>query len=175
VTRIGIRILISLFLSPLLALAPHSSFAQQGTSAIIGDVTDPQGAAVVGAKVVISDPSSGVTRETVTDDQGRFQFLSLQPGTYSAHVEAPGFKSSVSPKIEALVSTTQTLKIKMELGAVSDTVTVIEGGAAPVNTTDATLGNTFDSRQILALLRSVPGSALSTITSERAWWIPSTA
>src|ERR1700756_439267 len=80
-------------------LLPASVFAQQGTSAIVGDVTDPQGAAVVAAKVSISDPSTGVTRETQTDDQGRFQFLSLQPGTYTAHVEAPGFKSSVTPKI----------------------------------------------------------------------------
>lgn len=151
VTRIASCIVFSYLFSLLLALAPHSSLAQQGSTAIVGDVTDPQGAAVVGAKVTISDPSSGVSRETVTDDQGRFQFLSLQPGTYSAHVEAPGFKSSITPKIEALVSTKQTLKIKMELGAVSDTVTVIEGGAAPVNTTDATLGNAFDSRQILAL------------------------
>ncbi|MCU1241475.1 MAG: hypothetical protein JWO71_2201 [Candidatus Acidoferrum typicum] len=150
-TRIASSIILSFLFSMLLALAPHSSFAQQGTTAIVGDVTDPQGAAVVGAKVTISDPSSGVTRETQTDDQGRFQFLTLQPGTYSAHVEAPGFKSSVTPKIEALVSTTQTIKIKMELGAVSDTVTVIEAGATAVNTTDATLGNTFNSRQILAL------------------------
>jgi hypothetical protein len=150
VTRTVNHILLS-FLFVFFLATPHSSFAQQGATAIVGDVTDPQGAAVVGAKVTISDPSSGVTRTTQTDDQGRFQFLSLQPGTYSAHVEAPGFKSSITPKIEALVSTTQTINIKMELGSVSDTVTVSEGVAPPVNTTDATLGNAFDSRQILAL------------------------
>lgn len=132
-------------------MAPYHAAAQQGTAAVVGDVSDPQGAAVTGAKVSLSDASSGVSRETVTDEQGHFQFLSLQPGTYTAHVEAAGFKSSTTSDIQALVSTTRTVKIKLELGSVSDTITVSEGLIAPVNTTDATIGNTFDSRQILAL------------------------
>jgi len=127
------------------------TFSQQGTTAVIGDVTDPKGAAVSAAKVNIADPSSGVSRETPTDDQGRFQFLSLQPGTYNIRVEAPGFRTAVSEKIEALISTTQRVSIQLELGSVSDTITVSETAIAPVNTTDATIGNAFDSQQILAL------------------------
>jgi hypothetical protein len=99
----------------------------------------------------LADPASAVNRETTTDEQGHFQFLSLQPGTYTVHVEATGFKSAQTGKIEALVSSTQKLSIKLELGTVSDTVTVTESAVAPVNTTDATLGAAFDSRQILAL------------------------
>jgi hypothetical protein len=150
VNRIRAKAVIAFLFASALVLVPRSSRAQQGTAGIIGDVTDPQGAAVVAAKVAISDPSSGVSRETQTDAQGHFQFLSLQPGTYSAHVEALGFKSE-TVTVQALVSTTQTVKIKMEIGAISDTITVTEGAIAPVNTTDATIGNTFDSHQILAL------------------------
>src|ERR1700719_2172012 len=128
-----------------LSLIAYPAFAQQGTTAIIGDVTDPQGAAVNGAKVSLADPSSAVTRDTTTDEQGHFQFLSLQPGTYTLHVEATGFKAAQTNKIEALVSSTQKMSIKLELGTVSDTVTVTESAAAAVNTTDATLGNEFDS------------------------------
>jgi hypothetical protein len=141
----------SLFLFLMAAISAKSSFAQQGATAIIGEVTDPQGSGVTGAKVVASDASSGVTREAQTDDQGRFQFLSLQPGTYVVRVEASGFRTAVTDKIEALVSSTQKLNIKLELGSVADTIEVTAGVIAPVNTTDATLGNAFTSNQILAL------------------------
>ena len=139
-TRFSINRYLSLLLCVALNLIARPAFAQQGTTAIVGDVTDPQGATVNGAKVTLADPSSAVSRETTTDEQGHFQFLSLQPGTYTVHVEASGFKSAQTGKIEALVSSTQKLSIKLELGTVSDTVTVTEGAVAPVNTTDATLG-----------------------------------
>jgi hypothetical protein len=137
--------LIVLFFSNSLLLA------QQSTTSIIGDVTDPQGNAIVGAKAVATDPSSGVTREALTDDQGHYQFLSLQPGTYTIRVTATGFRNAEAGKIEALVNTTQRINIRMELGSVADTITVTESVGATVNTTDATIGNAFDSRQILAL------------------------
>src|SRR5258708_17278139 len=125
--------------------------AQQGTTAVMGQVTDPQGAAVVAARVNIADASSGVARTTQTDDQGRFQFTSLPPGTYVIHAEAPGFHTAATGNIEALVSVTHMVNIKLEVGSATETVTVTEGAVAPVNTTDATIGNAFDCRQILAL------------------------
>jgi hypothetical protein len=148
-TRVCLPLCVLVFLS--VGLFAVASFAQQGATAIIGEVTDPQGGAINGAKVTALDAASGVSRITQTDDQGRFQLLSLQPGTYVVHVEAAGFHTTETGKIEALVSTTQRILVKMELGSVTETVTVSEGVAAPVNTTDATLGNAFDSRQILAL------------------------
>jgi Carboxypeptidase regulatory-like domain/TonB dependent receptor len=132
-------------------LGAMDTSAQQGTASIVGTVMDPQGNGVAAAKVTLSDPSSGVTRETTTDEQGRFQFLSLQPSGYVVRIEAAGFKNTQTDKIEALVSITQKVIIKLELGTMSETVTVTEGAIAPVNTTDATIGNAFDSRQILAL------------------------
>src|SRR5262249_10640817 len=135
----------------LITLLPAPSFAQQGTTSIIGDVTDPQGSAINGAKVVASDPASGVTREATTDEQGHYQFLSLQPGNYLIRVTSTGFRNAETSKIEALVNTTQRVNVKMELGSVADTITVTETVGATVNTTDATIGNAFDSRQILAL------------------------
>ena len=90
-------------------MSATTSYAQQGTTAILGEVTDPQGAAINGAKVTAVDSGSGVTRSTTTDEQGRFQFLSLQPGTYTIRVEADGFRAAVTEKVEALVSTPQKL------------------------------------------------------------------
>jgi hypothetical protein len=146
--RMGARVL---FLAVLCAVIVSVVLAQQGTTSIVGDVTDAQGGAVTGAKVTAADASSGVMRTTQTNEQGHYEFVSLQPGSYIVRVEADGFRNAVTEKVEALVSSTQRVNIKLELGAVSDTVTVMETSGATVNTTDATIGNAFDSRQILAL------------------------
>ncbi len=145
----GVRV----FLFILIAVCGFSPLArgQQGTAAISGDVTDPQGAAVANATVHIADSATGVSRDTQTDAEGRFQFLSLQPGTYVIRVEATGFRTATADKVEAVVSTTKHFSIKLELGAITDSVVVSEGAVAAVNTTDATIGNAFDSRQILSL------------------------
>ncbi|HEY8716372.1 MAG TPA: carboxypeptidase-like regulatory domain-containing protein, partial [Candidatus Acidoferrum sp.] len=149
--NISVRVFaLSVALLSIIVLLP-AVFAQQGATAIVGDVTDPQGGAVSAANVTASDSGSGVSRTAQTDEQGHFQFLSLQPGTYTIKVDAAGFRSAVTEKVEALVSTTQRVNIKLELGGVSDTVTVSEVAGATVNTSDATIGNTFDSKQILAL------------------------
>ena len=146
--RMGARVL---FLIVLYAVVATVVLAQQGSTSIVGDVTDAQGGAVTGAKVTAADAASGVTRTTQTNEQGHYEFVSLQPGSYIVRVEADGFRNAVTEKVEALVSSTQRVNIKLELGAVSDTVTVMETSGATVNTTDATIGNAFDSRQILAL------------------------
>src|SRR5215470_10033495 len=134
-----------------LTLLAPLALGQQGTTAIVGDVLDPQGGLIANAKVTASDASTAVTRETQTDGSGHFQFLSLQPGSYVVRVEASGFRTVVTDKIEALVSTTQHINVKMELGTTTETMVVSEQALAAVNTTDATIGNAFDSHQILAL------------------------
>src|ERR1700730_6658850 len=140
-----------LFLAVLCAVIASVVLAQQGTTSIVGDVTDAQGGAVTAAKVTATDAGSGVTRTTQTNEQGHYEFVSLQPGSYIVRVEADGFRNAVTEKVDALVSSTQRVNFKLELGAVSDTVTVMESSGAAVNTTDATIGNAFDSQQILAL------------------------
>ena len=132
-------------------LSAVSVSAQQGTTALVGDVTDPQDKPVTGAKVTVGDAASGVTRETKTDGTGHYQFLSLQPGSYVVRVEANGFRLAMTDSIQALVAVTKTVDIKLEIGSTTETVTVTEGAGPTVNTTDATIGNAFDSHQILAL------------------------
>src|ERR1700682_2216824 len=143
--RMGVRVL---FLIVLYAVVATVVLAQQGSTTIVGDVTDAQGGTVTGAKVTAADAASGVTRTTQTNDQGHYEFLSLQPGSYIVRVEADGFRNAVTEKVEALVSTTQRVNIKLELGTVSDTVTVMETSGATGNTTAATIGNAFESRPI---------------------------
>jgi hypothetical protein len=113
-------------------------------------VVDKTGAVVVGAKVALNNPAQGQQREMSTGPTGAYEFLALQPGTFSLTVEAPGFRRYEQKSIELLVNLPTTINVSLELGVQTETVEVTTGTVA-VNTTDATLGNAFDSRQILAL------------------------
>ena len=61
------------------------------TSAIVGQVTDATNAAIPGATVTITNRETSLQRSAKTDDEGRFNFPQLKPGTYSVKVEAGGF------------------------------------------------------------------------------------
>jgi len=77
---------LALQLIALLAMAQGET-----TSAIVGSVTDPAGAAIPGATVTISNIENGLKRSVTTDDSGRFSFPQLKPGVYSVKVEADRF------------------------------------------------------------------------------------
>ena len=68
------------------------AFAQQPTGSITGTVSDPTGAAVVGAKVVATNLNTGLTRDTTTANDGGYVFPLLPVGFYSVSVQAQGFR-----------------------------------------------------------------------------------
>ena len=72
----------------------------------------------------------------------------LPPATYRIEVEAAGFKKSIITNVEAKVDTAVEKDISLEIGAITETVNVSSSGDATLNTTDATLGNSFESRRI---------------------------
>ncbi len=151
----------------ILLLAAGAAWAQTGTASLFGDVTDPKGMAVTGAKLTLTNTATGLTRTAEADAAGRYEFLALQPGTYKIQVEAKGFKTAVQEKIELLVNTSIRANYALEIGSVSQTVIVTEA-AAPLNTSDASLGNVLDNTQIsniplegrsvVALLSLQPGA-----------------
>ncbi len=73
--------------------AISAAFAQRDLGTITGTVTDPQGAAVANARVVITEDATGLTYEAAADDPGTYRRPLLKPGTYSVTVEAPGFEA----------------------------------------------------------------------------------
>src|SRR3954468_9343305 len=84
--------LLKRFCLPLLALVTLSSaLFGQGFGTIVGTVTDQSGAVVAGAKVSITDPSTGQSRDETTNDQGYFVVPSLKPSAYDLTVNAAGF------------------------------------------------------------------------------------
>ncbi len=132
------------------ALGVVGAWAQTGTSSLRGTITDPKGASVGGATVVITSPGIAVTLTTKTDKDGAYQFLEVRPSTYTLTVTAVGFETLKQSGVQLPVATPVTDDLKLELGSVSTTVEV-SGTALTLNTQDATLGNAFNQTQISSL------------------------
>jgi len=125
---------------------------QSGTSGISGTISDQTGAVVPGASVKITNPATGFSRSTTTNDDGRFSFVSLPPATYKLEVEAKGFKKLVNNSVQALVDSPLDLNLGLETGDVSAVVDVTGGSIESItNTTDASVGNNFVPAQIAEL------------------------
>jgi Carboxypeptidase regulatory-like domain/TonB dependent receptor len=144
----------------LLGLFAVSAVAQQGTSTIRGSVKDPQGNVVSGASVKLTSVATSATRSTTSSDQGVFTFEAIPVGDYKVEVEAAGFKKGVVTDVHAVISMQTPVEVQLEIGNVSETVTVAAGSAELlVNREDATLGTPFLNKQITQLpleARNVP-------------------
>ena len=92
---------------------------------------------------------NGFTETHVAGNNGTYQFQQLPPGKYAIAVEAPGFAKQ-SQSIELLINQPLTLNFSLPVEAAATTVSV-SGQAPSLNSTDATMGNAFDSATILAL------------------------
>lgn len=142
------------FLSALLVIGLFALpvFTQQGTSTVRGTVTDPQGNVVAGANVTLTNVGTANSRSTTTTDAGVYVFDFIPVGDYKVEVEAPGFKKKAVTDIHALVAKPVTVDVPLEIGNVTESVTVAAGSAEVlVNRDDGTLGNNFVSKQITQL------------------------
>jgi hypothetical protein len=144
---------ISLFLAAsfVLVLLATASLAQSGSSSVRGLVTDPQGSPVAGATVTLANSERNFSRSQTTNTDGNYLFKPVPAGIYRLEIESRGFKKSVVNTVQAQVDTAADIDVQLEVGNVSETVNIMSAGEAPINTTDATIGNTFDSRRISEL------------------------
>lgn len=134
-----------------LILMTVTSYAQSGGSTIRGTITDMNDAAVPGATVTITDPERNFTRTQTTNQDGGYVFTAIPPGTYRLEVTATGFKTAAASGLVALVDTSTEKNVKLDVGAVSETVDVTAGAEAAINTSDASLGNSFERKRITEL------------------------
>ena len=129
-----------------LALFATSAMAQSSTTGSIeGLVTDPNGAAVRGATVMVTSPNLISPQSATTDDNGRFQILNLPPGTYKVAIEASGFGKA--EKTDVLVNLGRTSSADSQLTLATATATVTVTGAAAVDTAANTTGSNVSSDQ----------------------------
>src|SRR6266545_3213373 len=130
----------------------YSIVAQSGSSSVHGTVKDLQGNVVAGATVTLTNAEKNFSRNQTTTDTGAFAFTLVSPDNYTVEVEARGFKKAVVTSVSALVAKPTDLTIQLEVGNVSESVTVVSNtGEVLINKQDATLGNNFVNRQITQL------------------------
>ena len=121
-------------LALLLLSLPFSAFSQEFRASISGEVTDPSGAPVEGARIVVTSVERNITMETVTNAAGRYLVQFLLPGGYTMTVEKPGFKKFLRDGISLAGSDRVGLDVRLEVGALADSVTVT--GEAPLLQTE---------------------------------------
>ncbi|HTW30130.1 MAG TPA: carboxypeptidase-like regulatory domain-containing protein [Candidatus Sulfotelmatobacter sp.] len=127
-----------------------AAFPQSATTSLHGTISDAKGAVVPGATVTLNNPATGFSRSAKSDDQGTYQFLELPPAAYGMTVNAPGFATTKRENVVLQVSSPATVNFSLQVAGGSVVVDVT-GEAPMVNTTDATLGNNFNSRQLTDL------------------------
>src|SRR5499427_10130654 len=128
-----------------------TSIAQsQATASLRGTISDPSGAVIPDATVTLKSSENGSSRKTATDINGEYSFLQVAPGDYNLIAEKSGFATVTNGHVKLLVSTPETLDLKMALSAAGEIVNVASE-ASQVNTTDASVGNPFSETQVRQL------------------------
>jgi hypothetical protein len=132
------------------ALCCSLAFAQEETAALTGQITDRDGLAVAGVKLQALNAGTNVSYLADTNETGFYNFPALPSGTYDVTATKDGFERAVRPGVELHVSDVISLNFSLQVGSLSESVTV-EGGAPLVETTSSELGGLVNSKQITDL------------------------
>ncbi len=123
------------------------AWAQVNAVDLSGQLTDPQGAAVAGAKVTVKNLATNVSRTTVTGDDGRYTIVGLPPGRYEFTAEKSGFAKVVDPELVLTIGQAADLDLRLQLQTGTQTITVTDA-AELVETRRTAVSETVDTRQI---------------------------
>ncbi len=139
-------------------LASTASLRAQTTNGSIqGTVTDPSGAAIGGASVTGRNLDTGLTITTVTTDAGLYSLANLPPGRYTVTVQGPGLKKYSREGVTVQTDATVALDVQMQIGAVSENVTVI-ADASQLETATSDIGSTVQRTLVANLPLEVAGT-----------------
>ncbi len=126
------------------------AWSQDATGRVTGKVTDPAGASVAGAKVVVTNTGTSSAVEATTGEDGTYQVLNLPIGDYTVSVQREGFGSVRTQPNQLTINQTLRIDVHLTLGAVSQTVAV-EAQASQVETINPTVGGTVTGAPIANL------------------------
>ena len=136
----------------------QTALAQAGGKGTIqGTITDSSGAVVPGARVTSTLVATGVVVSQKTTGAGFYALSSLEPGVYTVSVVAPGFETYVQENITLDALQVFGLNAILQVGVASQTVT-ISAAPPPINTTNATVGNTMENESYEALPLNMGGA-----------------
>ena len=121
--------------------------AQEATGRVVGTVTDTQGAAIPGTRIVVTNTGTSVLSQTVTNNEGFYQVLHLPVGTYTVAAEHEGFSKVVTEPAPLDINQSLRMDVHMRVGSVAETVKV-EADTAQVETVNAAVGGTVTGKPI---------------------------
>lgn len=160
------RILGWAFLIICLAVFVPVSYAQY-RAALQGSVLDPQGDVVSGATVTLVNLETNFTQTVTTNSAGVYNFSSLPPGHFSITVEKQGFTKKSLADVQVAAEQIQSVNVSLEVGQVSQTVTVSGSSTPPIDTETGQISGTLNANEVqnlpsfgrdpFQLLRLAPG------------------
>ncbi len=124
--------------------------AQFDAASVLGIITDQSGAAMPGVTVTLTNPATGFTATTVTDDRGQYQFLNVRIGTYTLRAELQGFATAVADEFTVAVGARQRVDLSLAVGGIGETVQVT-GAARLLESESSDRGTIISREQIVNL------------------------
>ncbi|WP_245536411.1 carboxypeptidase regulatory-like domain-containing protein [Terriglobus saanensis] len=138
---LSIPVLVICFSAPLLV----SQVANN--TAIVGTVRDPDGKLIPNAKVVAVNQGTKVQYPANTDNRGDYQIQFVAPGSYNVTVNGAGFSQIVKTGVVVVVNQPARADFELVVGSEAASIT-ITASTPPLQTDDASLGETFDSKSV---------------------------
>ena len=120
---------------------PTASAQTATTGTVIGTITDPSGAAIAGAAVVLHNKATNLESTQTTNSAGQYTFVNVAPAVYDIAVKKDGFRTSNVNALTVEVAKSYTVDVKLELGQVTESVTVSTEARVELQTTDAQVGD----------------------------------
>ncbi|MSV29510.1 MAG: carboxypeptidase regulatory-like domain-containing protein, partial [Bryobacterales bacterium] len=162
---------------PCLAVVLAGVLYSQSYGTITGVIKDTSGSILPGAALVVTDENTGIKMSILSQPDGGYRAPQLIPGTYSLSVELAGFKKLTLSGVKLDVGTTLSQDLTMELGAVTESVTVtgqqnlVEASSGEVGTT-VSISHVQEmalaDRNVYRLVNLVPGAFVSTASGQAA-------
>ena len=146
--RLALRVAGAIAVLALIVPAPASSQSLYG--AIVGTVSDAQGAAIPGATVKATNVGTANAVETVSDADGNYAFRNLPPGTYTLGASLSGFRELNQTGLRVSAGNPVRVDLKLEVGALAETVNVVSETTL-LQTEKADLSTELSSKEIVNL------------------------
>src|SRR2546425_4969925 len=156
-------------------IAPTTSRAQVLYGSLVGHVTDPNGAAVPGAKVEVVNVSTQATKSTTTDEDGAYSVTDLVPSVYKLTVAAASFKTALGAAIRIDANMVGRVDVELQVGELKETVVISAATEVPLQADRGDVNVTQSARQVnnlplfgsvgrnyKSLLYLIPGTARGT-------------
>ena len=135
----------------LLFVTPAGNAQTATTGTVVGTVTDRSGAAVADAIVTLRNTGTNSESAQTTNSAGEYTLLNIVPGKYEITVKKPGFRTSQVTALTVDVNKSLTVNVTLELGEVTQSVTVSTEAGVELQTTDAQVGNVVGGTTLVRL------------------------